>query len=120
MKKEFADLWVAELRSGHHTQARGALHVDRTGAKCCLGVACWIDRENLVVETFNSTVMYSGTNYNLPPDLRRRWGIASAVCGLSHSLTINGRQYYSLAQANDHGVPFNLIADWIEENYKLL
>lgn len=40
LPKEFAEKWIAALRSGKYSQTRGQLFNEHDNGFCCLGVAC--------------------------------------------------------------------------------
>jgi len=119
MKKEYADLWVAELRSGRHEQGNYLLH-RKDGRKCCLGVACYLERDNLKITRIpnHGDIEYNGFSSKLPPFMLDKWGIQSGNGKLLFEH--NGKVYKSLTHANDLGVTFEEIADIIEKNYEQL
>lgn len=119
MKKAIATKWVNALRSGKYTQTQNCLY-DGEGY-CCLGVLCDVlgkqfklsaadDEDIFVVEgSFNAET--------LPPEVRREAGVKDE----------NGSIYFTenkeaiiLSKLNDDGVPFEEIANVIEQNWKRL
>ncbi len=111
---------VEALRSGRYEQGRKYL---RQGDRyCCLGVAAniaeskdpWV-REGAVHSMGDSTQM-------LPERIRDEYGMYS-YDGLRRddkNITINNVNYRDLTHANDDGVSFAKIADYIEKNYQYL
>lgn len=61
MKKEIADRWVQELRSGRYSQTVGNLHISDSSTDrrpvgfCCLGVLCSMAVEDGVIDPPSST-----------------------------------------------------------------
>lgn len=107
--------WIAALRSGKYSQARGRL---RRGDKfCCMGVLCDVERPNnwMVDSWYSST----GDNYiSVPPtDL-----LSTAVPGWEGPDTVNlgnGQKSISLAaflvsQNDGEDATFEEIADLLE------
>jgi len=130
MYKEIADKLVSALRSGEYEQASGRLR-NETG-HCCLGVLCDLyDKEQ--IEAGNGTgwtvvspsVVYS-VRYEYHGD---RGVLPSAVQKWAGMYTDSGAYDYdadtgvhndSLAGDNDRGASFAEIADFVEEQYKVL
>lgn len=112
MKPEIKEKWLEALRSGRYTQARENLKkVDAQGrtSYCCLGVLSEImevpskpryagDR----VKSFQYPGYTSASGYPDPD-----W--AREVCDLTND------EMYTLAEKNDSGDSFEMIADYIEE-----
>jgi len=107
---EHRKLWVEALRSGKYQQAVDDLR-DRTGAMCCLGVACEI----------SGLGRWDGCSYvtegdrhrgvlNPDSDMTNWLGLRSGAGAFGPSET--GRE--SLAHLNDSGKTFAEIADIIE------
>lgn len=114
MKKEIADQWVAALRSGQYTQARGKLRMG--GSHCCLGVLCELHAA-------------TGQGGEWKPGL----GGAGAYMGLTASLPGAVEDWAGmqsdngflpggppLAARNDDGSNFIELADIIETNWEAL
>ena len=107
MDQEVKTKWVEALRSGQYKQAKGALCSPR--GFCCLGVLLEtlnVPREfepaNMLVDVYRPTDDEAVTSY-LPTKLAVKIGVNLAFQG-------------KLAALNDDGLPFNAIADYIEEN----
>lgn len=124
MKKEYADKWVAALRSGKYEQGIGILRTPE-GAYCCLGVLCTLD----------ASLKWSGDNrcdgsyLSLSSKAKDLFGLV----GTGHeggfdpyrvkwpeSISLKHRKKGCLSSLNDAGVPFSAIADFIELNYEVL
>jgi hypothetical protein len=100
--------WLAALRSGQYTQARGSLRLmDETG-HCCLGVAC--DISNLG-EWDRST--YRTAN---PAEYTDHLLLTKAVQDWLGMKNLGGTfgDDQSLTRMNDDGTTFSDIADYIE------
>lgn len=106
--------WLAELRSGRHTQGKRWLH-QVSGEKCCLGVACWLQRDTLTVGEFLSDgiarVSYDKCETFMP-------GAALDVLGLLNPAgnPTPGNGLKALAHLNDSGASFAEIADILEKH----
>lgn len=115
--------WIAALRSGKYTQAKGRL--EENGKFCCLGVACdlFAERVGLTVDTYDSAShnlkglkRYDMSCYELPAKIVELLGLFS-----------NNGKFYSddtsqlfLTDLNDKGnKSFAEIADIIENNPSL-
>ena len=123
MKESVAVEWIAALRSGDHKQTTGALRDsarDDNGeervAYCCLGVL-----GHCVLHLYATPS--AGT---LTMEMMGEAGIKSELGkpdDLDHSdsnVWIDGNSWCDLTVANDAGVPFAKIADWIEQNWRRL
>lgn len=60
------------------------------------------------------------TYASLPPKVMTEFRLSSSEGKPSCRVEIDGKEYISLSSANDQGVSFAKIADWIEENYMYL
>lgn len=88
--------WVKALRSGEYVQGTGSLY--NHGRYCCLGVlACVYNGEKQSEGAFG-TAGYNDSGY----------GIATREVG--------EEEKDGLAIMNDNGIPFELIAGFIQEN----
>jgi len=87
MDKKLKAKWVKALMSGKYEQCKGALRFD--GAFCCLGVLDEITNGKYLVN--NGSVLNQG-------------------CGLRKSTQ------QELPEFNDEGIPFPVIAGFIQEN----
>lgn len=108
-QREHRRLWVEALRSGKYKQARRRLKNPRTGAMCCLGVACEISG----LGAFDSSGCYRTpgevSDDVLPLSVRRWLGLIS-IDGAYGDLTDDN----CLAGLNDSGKRFSTIARIIE------
>lgn len=112
MKKEIAEKWIAELRSGKWKQGRSALnHGDK---HCCLGVLCELAAtENICkrdVDSDDDTTFDS--EFGVLPDSVMTWAGVKHKLGLINPAVI----CQNLARYNDNGKTFLEIADIIEAN----
>lgn len=128
MKKEIAELWVEDLRSGKHAQGAGRLcHSGPNGipAFCCLGRLCELAIEHGGLELLKEaaqdpidqswTTFYNGQEGVLPPDVQD-WAGMNSRFGI-HPTDLS---LVSLATLNDDGRTFLEIADYIEKHWKSL
>ena len=109
MKKDIKVLWMADLRSGEHTQGVGLLC--KGDAYCCLGRLCELAVEAGVTKASiggHGVVGYDGEESILPESVRL-WA------GLSTPTAEYGA--YSLSNDNDKGKTFAEIADIIEREF---
>lgn len=99
LPKEFAEKWVAALRSGEYQQGSESLCYN--DSYCCLGVACAISG---VVNVPHQDWIKATTakDTSIPKILIG----SAATSGL----------VYAVSTMNDSGSSFADIADWIEEN----
>lgn len=105
---------VAALRNGGYRQAHGAL---RDGNKyCCMGVACDISKMGrwYAISLTEDPVCYLHSKAVLPRAVREWLGWYSS----SGYLTFKDRTdaFIELTALNDHGMPFDQIADIIQAN----
>jgi len=124
MFKDKAMELVAALRSGDYVQGVGYLQ-QKDGAACCLGVACLLAGEEriLVDPTHRYTFGITREDSGLTAKVRDLFGFHSDVGTRrdGQRLTFpNGSTYYSLAKANDSGITFREIAEYIEVNWEQL
>lgn len=125
MTENQAMLWVEALRSGKYKQTtKGNLKDDE--GHCCLGVLCEMSKKAKFSKNPNFNKCYkighSGNSGTLPIEVMNEFGLSNpdGMKASDTSLFIEGAEYLSLSSANDKGVPFNKLADWIEENYMYL
>lgn len=127
-------LWVEALRSGRYPQATGALH-SREGW-CCLGVACDVAVRNGVPLNYEINSdgfgFWDGMSQYLPVAMEHWMGTTMSpqvqideqaydklVDWAEHSTDWGASPYVigsivTLAEMNDNGVPFSIIAGVIE------
>lgn len=112
MKNDIADKWIAALRSGQYTQAKGVLK--KGNSHCCLGVLCelylqehpearWVQDGPLNHFFANS----EDCNHSLLPNAVRDWAGMRTKDGLMPGS--------SLSIKNDAGYTFNGIASIIDK-----
>lgn len=123
MKKHMAMKLVKALRSGEYEQGRTQL-VDEDDRFCCLGVACNINEVELDWKYNKSWKRWEmdGDSGVLPYEVQKEFGFDTEQGHRrdGRMIRIGGISYKNLADANDRGVPFTDIADYIEANYKEL
>ena len=129
MKKEWADKWVAALRSGDYVQGRGTLKQlnrstdDAVPSFCCLGVLCDLakDHENIKGHWSGQVFVCGKGTRNvgiLPPAVRQETGLSTLYADL---IGIEGYQQQSLLRLNDKaGRSFEEIAEIIDKNWQKL
>jgi hypothetical protein len=118
MKKEIAERWVEALRSGKYEQGR---HELRGGDKfCCLGVLCDISGLGAFDKFGEYYIGHLGWDSVTPPGVMTWSGLAQELGALPKQMRIGGQRVTSLADANDQGVRFSSIANFIEKNYEVL
>lgn len=118
LKEEWKKKWLEALRSGKYKQGKGVLQNDK-GEFCCLGVLCDLMPEEVgkwATSCFGDAVFVKERpDANivsvslLPCNVRAL--VFDGVNGLK------GGSLSSLMDMNDRGVPFKVIADYIEKNF---
>lgn len=122
MKKEIAEKWVKALRSGEYKQTTEGCLFDGE-AYCCLGVLCDISEKG---HWHNNGSFYddsgNGDAEILTVEIREWSGMKweNGYTGRECVLKFNDKHFYTLASANDAGMPFTEIANFIERNYEKL
>ena len=121
MKKNKAMQLVKALRSGEYEQGRDWL-VDNKDRFCCLGVACNISVTDLNWEYVNREWRIGNESTSLPTEVVEEFGFFSHHGARSDGacIEINVQKYTCLSDANDEGVSFSDIADYIENNWEYL
>lgn len=125
MKEYKAMQLVKALKSGEYKQGEGKL-VNDDDCFCVLGVACNISETDLEWERelwLGEPVWFIGNHCNqLPYEIGKEFGFYNSVGGRRDGglISIRGGLYHNLLDANDCGVPFKDIADYIEKNYMVL
>ena len=104
LPKEFAEKWIAALRSGEYKQGLFKLYRDSSKTFCCLGVACAVEGINI---------------NNIIGELFIRKGISEKIPKILCGDTLYGLPA-TLSDMNDTGKSFEEIADWIEQNVKFI
>ncbi len=122
MKKREAMRLVKALRSGKFEQT--SQYLSRSGQYCCLGVACELSGIKSRKSGLDASIRVYGktSTRNLPPTVMEKFGFFNNMGKRRDdgSVVIEDREYMGLAHANDRGVSFAKIADYIEANYKEL
>lgn len=128
MRREFAEAWVKALRSGKYKQGVGKLFDGEL--HCCLGVACEVAGLTPVPSTDFGEFYVTGIHaYGLDGEQNHLPREVSAMidsygdCGRrrdNKAICINGKCFRSLIHANDGGVTFEDISDYIENNWEML
>lgn len=119
MIKEKAMELVAALRSGEYKQAKNRLKT--ADGYCCLGVACIL--AGCVFTEEDGDFITEDNNGAVPPQrVRDAFGFFNSNGSRRdpRELTIGGRHYSCLTEANDGGATFAEIADYIEANWEAL
>lgn len=116
MKKEIADIWVKELRSGKYKQGKGYLRqID--DKYCCLGVLCDIAIQHKQCPDWNQKTRFyvidPQNNFNIPPINVKKWA--------ELSLGLDSKSSHCLWRMNDeYNKSFEEIAYYIEKYWKFL
>lgn len=132
MKPEIKQKWLEALRSGKFEQARENLYVPAVNGYCCLGVLCEVaiaegveikredtyygalDEEGNLTEDCSETnlpkIVAEWAGLDKHPELPER-----AYDSTKHGELLNDLRELFLAEINDAGVGFGIIADLIEE-----
>lgn len=127
MKKSIAKRWIKALRSGEYEQGREVLRTS-DGKFCCLGVLADMYRKErkkgwdaVVKDPTGGDA--KGTNYYYPSEAVCEWAGLNEYKGTPRGgvrLERGSRAFGNLAQMNDEGCTFNMIADMIEKHVEKL
>lgn len=122
MDAEFAQRWVARLRDPDLPQGKEFLR--SPAGYCCLAVAELERGRTFIASEAERTDPSQLLNHarHLTLETREAIGMFS-IFGVPRGgvkIIIDGQAYCSLSNANDHGVTFAKIADWIEANHQHL
>lgn len=112
LPRDFAEKWVAALRSGEYAQARERLGNSVNGY-CCLGVACKVAgaKDEMLK---NCSVIHSSPDMGIPQNIQDV--IPNELKGGVEEEFIR-----ELIELNDDtGFDFHQIADWIEINVEFV
>lgn len=121
MKEDIAKIWVAALRDPSAKQHTGSLR-DKGEGRCCLGKLCdlapsaigrWVGRS---FECSDG----DGNAATLPGGVRQWAGLQTGSGDIDIDGPYIGDGYSELCSANDGGVTFAEIADFIEANWRRL
>lgn len=122
MKKEYADKWVAALRSGEFKQTTGGLK-DEVG-HCCLGVLCELVEPGSLVQNDEGHYGYADRGFEeevLPGPIQKIVGMQSELGNILLELDGTRPNNTSLADLNDKArLDFKAIADIIEKHWEKL
>ena len=130
MNAEIKAQWTAALRGGEYRQGQGQLR--RGDEYCCLGVLCDLAvKAGIIPEGDSATNLLGDTDYgaegndlHLPAEVMEWSGIGEHNPGVDRATLPKGIQWASdptldgqaaLANLNDGGTPFALIADIIDQ-----
>ena len=122
MKKDKAMQLVEVLRLGTYKQGQNTL-VDENDCFCVMGVVCNESETDLEWwQEFDGEWLIGRDSYQLPKKIQKEYGFHSPAGSRvdGNELVIGGQGYESLMDANDNGVSFEDLADYIEKNYKYL
>jgi hypothetical protein len=118
LRKRLRAEWIAALRSGEYRQTTDGNLRDSYGW-CCLGVACDVAvRHGITSEPkmADGECLFEGdATASLPPSVLEAFGIHSDL-GDFRDTTLELGGEVSLSSANDQGVSFAEIADFIEQH----
>ena len=106
MNQEIKTKWVAALRSGEYTQAKGKLKIEESF--CCLGVLCDLHSKEKTIE-WNKELYLEATG--MLPEAVKEWANIDSSNG--NPVIIN-KKSQTLAWHNDENSTFLEIADAIE------
>jgi hypothetical protein len=110
--------WLKRLRSGEIKQARASLG-KVTGERCCLGVLCDMAVEEKIIPPpkvcshSKDELSYKGEEGILPTVVKDWIGLFTADGMFDGDDSID--KVHCLTDLNDDGMPFDKIADVIEE-----
>jgi len=133
LPREFAEKWIAALRSGEYKQGSSALVIIEKDIPkyCCLGVACSIQGVPNGLMLAVSFPYLIRTDFNLPANLKRGHdpktdttqlgGVLAALNdGAKVSITEPGGDNYIEFNEEFKQHSFSEIADWIEANVEFI
>lgn len=111
LPRDFAEKWIAALRSGKYNQTRGSLR-DQFGY-CCLGVACVINGisdDDIDLEGFIIDAHIGDDNTEKMPE---------QLIGMDENELVSELTAMNDRDSED-AYSFPEIADWIEENVEFV
>ena len=126
MNKDYRDRWVTALRSGKYKQVFHALRAateNEEEGHCCLGVLCDVYDSTRWGEWEEVVSLPAPLQDEMGLDSLAHFDVASLPAELQAKVTNLGwpdSQHPSLAELNDAGAGFELIADIIEAEPKWL
>jgi hypothetical protein len=128
MNPEIKARWTAALHSGEYGQAHNALRTDE--GYCCLGVLCDLAVKDEVIDEavkanmFDNDYAYNGTTSLLPQEVVAWAGLTGSNPRVNADSLPEGAVFETglgteggiptLANLNDGGTPFTVIADIID------
>ena len=124
MNPEIKQQWINALRSGEYEQStQGCLHTanEFSAGYCCLGVLCDLyakEHNKEWTKNHDTSNLYFEGEDQYPPQSVVEWaGLPDKNPSIKFSGEIDDWEYEEpeLAELNDDGVPFNTIADFIEQ-----
>ncbi len=116
MNKQAVKKWIRALRSRKYAQ--GTEYLNKDGKFCCLGVACHIFAKELGLKTKvdedgnGKYISYNRVMDYMPPKLMKFLGLRTRD---GEYINENG-ELLNLAEDNDNGASFEIIAQIIESN----
>ena len=119
MKPELKEAWLKNLRSGNFAQTRGHLGESSPAGQdsfCCLGVLCETAGCARLSRNVKDDYGHAIFGYTVPPLPGGDNGSRLTEKLLKGDFGLNTNQIKTLIAANDSGMSFSEIADWIEEN----
>jgi hypothetical protein len=121
MNTEIRDRWLAALRSGAYKEGVGCLYNSETGAHCVLGVLCELAVQDGVVQRQDGSdgddSIYNGHSITLPQEVVEWAGVDHHNPLVQYFDEEEGTVWEAIAEVNDRGIPFSVIADMIEETF---
>ena len=114
MVPEIKVQWVKALRSGKYEQGEGILRSKADNTYCCLGVLCDLRIQAGVGEWLADSGYMSFYGFKAENNVNIYIGLLPSQVYKDTSLDEEAAEV--LINMNDKGEPFEVIADWIEEN----
>lgn len=134
MKKKIMEKWVKALRSGKYQRTEGNLKEKRKEktSHCCLGVLCELyntdrkknKKKTLKEREYGKNISFDDELFELPKVVKDWAGMyntnGSFITKTPQVATSIGQPYSSLAELNDSGSSFKVIATIIEDQWENL
>ena len=124
MKREIALRLAAALDSGDYKQGR---YKNRTlDNSFCIGgvlINLFAQAHPEIAAKEKDPEVFLGERSRLPEVVQEWAGLSNREFWTYYDaprVTYKGRTFYGLRQANDCGVPFEVLATWLRKNYKLV
>ena len=118
MNSEWKAKWIAALRSGKYTQAKGSLK--NGGGHCCLGVLCDITKMKWMscsIPNSKDAYMCLDNAYDLPKKVMDMVGLEQNNPTVEVEVDDETLDTISLAEFNDASHSFKEIANLIEAQF---